>query len=353
VLGTSGKCQVSDDGKHLLAPTGLCTDAAGNVYVSAGAMGKLAAKEPSFERITGGPERDWCDWGGQAARWSYSSNPAGCSFANGKLYVTSTKCGTVRSVSPGDTPEGIATILVGDNGTDKGPVGGAGLRNPQDVAAADDGTAYVADTGHHVVRVVAANGTVSTLVGIEGKAGNFTSSSISGVAAKEWLLDSPAAVALDSNRSCLYIADRTSIIRVDLKNRSRSVEVVVGLAGDASGPAGEGVLANSTAVGQVAGLALDPAGNLYYSEWAAGLVRRVDRAGYVATVAGVVEAAGGGGSAVGASGGRNGSSGVQLATAVELLQPGKLAVWGGEGGAALYIAEHGSCVVRKVAPLMP
>jgi sugar lactone lactonase YvrE len=128
---------------------------------------------------------------------------------NGDLYIADTGNNRVRVV---EQATGLIRTFAGDgisgSGTqigDRGPALRAHLDHPTDVAIAPNGDVYIADMGHHRVRVVdARTGVITTVAGdgrdaLRGDGGPAVTASLSG----------PAGLALvpSGRRVVLYIAD--------------------------------------------------------------------------------------------------------------------------------------------------
>jgi uncharacterized protein (TIGR03437 family) len=139
------------------------------------------------------------------------------------------------------------------------------------------GNLYVADT-FNAVRKITPAGAISTVAGsyaLSGFGGD-------GGQATQALLYSPSGVAVDSSGS-LYIADLGN-------NRIRKVApsgVITTVAGGGTG-SGDGVAATSVSLSAPAGVAVDSAGNFYFSEGgvAVSAVRKVTTSGIISTIAG-------------------------------------------------------------------
>ncbi len=98
------------------------------------------------------------------------TNPNGrfCFDAAGNIYIADTNNHAIRIVYPDgtiDTYAGMGPGAPGHSGDD-GPATQARLHGPRDVVADVDGTIYIADTGNNVIRKVALDGTISTVVGV-------------------------------------------------------------------------------------------------------------------------------------------------------------------------------------------
>ncbi|MCB9686083.1 MAG: hypothetical protein H6735_13665 [Alphaproteobacteria bacterium] len=145
-------------------------------------------------------------------------------YHDGALYLADTHNGRVRrfdlAASTITTVAGIGETPPGsDNGTtctsgcgysgDGGPATEAMLDTPTDVAVADDGTIYIADTGNHCIRRVTPDGVIDTFAGICGERGYGGDLG----PATDALLDSPFGVAIGPDGT-VYISDTyNSVIR--------------------------------------------------------------------------------------------------------------------------------------------
>ena len=197
----------------------------------------------------------------------------------GNLYLVDYFARSVREIN---SLSGIITTIAGNgsggNTGDGGPATLATLQAPIAVALDTSGDLYIADGQSSVVRRVdAATGIISTFAG-NGSSGY----SGDGAAATSAQLNFPDALAVDSG-GIVYIAD-------DSNNVIRKVAggVITTLAGTGTaGYSGDGGLATSATLNDPEGLAVDAFGNVYISDSANFLVRKVDvTTGIITTVAG-------------------------------------------------------------------
>jgi len=201
----------------------------------------------------------------------------------------------------------IETIAGGNNVGDGGPALRAPLHDCQGLAVDRAGNIYIADPGDHRVRKINPSGTITTVAG-NGSAG-FTGDN---GPADHAQLNLPYGVSTDAAGN-VYIADLGN-------NRIRRVSasgVITSLKGMFKAP--RNVLA-------------DAQGNVYVSEFDANRVVRVNADGTVTPIAG--------------TGARGLSGDFGAATAATLNSPAGLAL---DGSGALYIADSGNSVIRRVA----
>jgi len=241
----------------------------------------------------------------------------------GNLFFTDYQNSAVHKIGTG----GVLITLAGNGSRrysgDNGPATNAQLNIPTSVAVATDGTIYVADTGNHVVRKIATDGTITTVAGTgaPGFAGD-------GGPAPKAKLNFPVGIAIDPG-SNLYIADEHN-------SRVRSVAVggtINTVAGNGSYTyTGDGGLASAAQLDGPWGAAFDASGNLYISDWNSR-IRKITPDGMITTVAGtgVIGYSGDGGQA----------------TSAEFNFPGGLKF---DAAGNLYIADFGNDRVRKVTP---
>jgi sugar lactone lactonase YvrE len=216
---------------------------------------------------------------------------------------------------------------------DGGPATAAQLNSPDDVAVAADGTVYVADAVNLRIRRISPGGVISTIAGngTYGDAGD-------GGQATAAQLGSIEAIALSPTDDVLYIADSGT-------NRVRRVDLATGVittfAGrglDYLGHTGNGGPATSASIAIPMGIAVDPAGNVYFSEstfWCT--VRKVD----IATQ--VITRVAGSGSYLPGDCASDGDGGDALAAHLDL--PVGLAT---DAAGNLFLVEIGTDTVRRI-----
>lgn len=219
--------------------------------------------------------------------------------------------------------------LAGISG-DGGPATTAALNTPDDVAVAADGTVYVADAGNFRIRRISPGGVISTIAGN----GDYGDGGDGGLAINAEL-GSIEAIALSPTDDILYISDANfnRVRRVNLANGVITTFAGRGL--DYIGHTGNGGPATSASIGIPLGIAVDPAGNVYFTESVYCTVRKVDIATEVITrVAG---------SAVIGDCASNGDGGVALAA--RLSSPRSLAT---DSAGNLFVLELGTDTVRRI-----
>ena len=298
---------------------GVAVDGQGNLYIADFDMHRVRKVDPggtitTFAGTTGGYSGD-----GGPAILAQMNGPVGVAAdGQGNIYIAEFNNARVRKVSP----NGIITTFAGTGvpsfSGDGGPATAAALYAPKGVAADAQGNIYIVDQYNQRVRKVDPGGTITTFAGtgafgFSGDGGPATSATM---AYPEW-------VAADANGG-VYIADGNRRVR------KVSGGTITTFAGGGQGV--DGGPAASAYLNSPQGLALDGQGNLYIADGGEYLVRKVDTAGTITTVAGTAR-----------TGGFHGDGGP--AASATLFVPEGLAL---DGVGNLYIADRFNYRVRKV-----
>ena len=209
----------------------------------------------------------------------------GTAFSN---LLPLTTHGAILQISPGSAMT-IAGVPQDDLhfgfGGDGGPATTAYMHTPNGVAVDGAGNVFIADEQNNVIRKVTTDGTISTVAGIP-YAGSIYSTRFGGDGgpAASAYLDNPAAVAIDAAGN-LYIADFSNNVVRKVNASDGIINTIAGTASHA-GYNGTGGAATATWLNGPAAIALDVAGNLYIADYGNNLLRKVDTAGQMTTIAG-------------------------------------------------------------------
>ena len=246
----------------------------------------------------------------------------------GAVLISGLATGPLPLLTPGtiNTVAGMfGSVFFGEDGI---PATGAPIQLPAGVVADAAGNFYLSDTENFRIRkVTAATGDISTIAGT-GSPG----SSGDGGPATQALIDAPAGLALDGAGN-LYFADTNNHIIRRIDAFSGVITTVAGTPA-AHGFSGDGGAATSALLTSPEGIAFDEAGDLFIADTGNNVIREVNTAGIISTVAGTGTA------------GANGDGGA--ATLAQLSSPWSVSVAVAQDG-SLYIADLGNNRVRKVA----
>lgn len=151
--------------------------------------------------------------------------------AKGRVYVADAGNHAIRRI----TPEGHVETLAGNGilGLDDGKRENAQFYHPSDIAVAQDGTVYVADTLNHAIRKIAPDGTVTTLTqpgkrAVEASSGEVTyAGGYKDGALSQAMFNEPYAVELDGQGN-LYVSDSGNHVIRYIDFQAKKVSTVAG-----------------------------------------------------------------------------------------------------------------------------
>ncbi|HYW48633.1 MAG TPA: NHL repeat-containing protein [Bryobacteraceae bacterium] len=263
VAGNGTCCSTAGDGgpatsASLFNTAAMTVDAAGRIYIFGGNELRMVS-------------------GGIITTILIAPDAGGLAVdAAGNVYVADGSRNQIYKILVGSTlqiVEGVTIAGTGKSGYsgDGGAAISASLAAPSGVAVAADGAIFIADYGNNRIRKVV-NGIISTVAGN----GTYADSGDGGPAASAALLD-PVALALDGS-GALYIGTQASRVR------KISSGIITTVAGNGSATiGGEGGPATSAQLGAPSGVAVNSAGDLFFSD--GSKVYKVSR-GIITTVAG-------------------------------------------------------------------
>ena len=267
---STGLIQTLTDGEGaLVQPVALAVDEQGRIFVADAGDHRILsidAATGAISAVAGDGFPGFFGDGGPAASARLSS-PDGLAVARGALFVADRGNHRVRRIDlrSGRIGTWAGSGREGDSG-DSGLAAAAQLRDPAAVALAADGSVLIADRGNHrLLRV--RDGRLTTLAGGAG----------------DGVLSLPSALVAAADGS-VYVAD-TGHRKVRRIDGGGALTTVAGDGG--SGYCGDGLAGTAARVAWAAGVAVDPAGNVFYADLELHRVRRVDAvSGIVTTVAG-------------------------------------------------------------------
>jgi hypothetical protein len=244
-------------------PSGVVTDAAGNIFLSDTTNNRVRhvdSQSGLISTVAGNGESGYGGDGGPATA-AMINNPSGIVMDGaGNLYFADSGNNVIRRI---DAVSGIITTVAGTgqagNGGDGGPATSATLTTPEGLTFDAAGDLIIADTFNNVIRDVSVKtGLISTIAG-NGTAGYNND----GLLATTAMLNEPWSVAYGPDGT-LYIADLSN-------NRVRSVNGVgiiqTAVGNGTQGYQGDGqVVSSSTELNGPAAVALDPAGDLFIAD---------------------------------------------------------------------------------------
>ncbi|WP_295982751.1 NHL repeat-containing protein [uncultured Variovorax sp.] len=229
--------------------------------------------------------------------------------AAGNLYVTDSRFNLIRKVSP-----------AGDVETVGGVGAGGSLSDPFDLSFDAGGNIYVTELTNHRVRKVTPAKVVIPLAGLAGNAGSNDGPGASAT------FNQPAGIAIDVQGN-LFICDSQS-----QKIRRIAPD------GEVSTFAGSGVQGSDDGTGRnatfsvPAGVAFDPAGNMFVTDFGSHLIRKITPQGVVTTPFGKARTSG-------SADGKGNDATFSFPVGIAIDSSG-----------SLYVADSTSHVIRRITP---
>lgn len=251
------------------APVGIIAEADGTLYVSDSNNGLIRKVSPAAEVTT------FATLGSVPDASVELTTPAGL-VRDGSGIFTVADLGNHRLLSV--SAAGVASTALGAAalpGATNATGAAARFDTPTAVAFADDGRVFVADSGNNVIRVIATDGTVSTLAGTAGESGFADGTGA------EARFSIPTGIAVDTAGTA-YVADSGNhVIR-----KITPAGVVTTLAGAATFPGSQDGESTVARFFQPSGLAVDARGNVFVADAGNHAIRKVTPTGTVTTLAG-------------------------------------------------------------------
>jgi len=267
----------------LINPTDVAKDAVGNLFIADSGNGRIRKVDVNgvITTVAGNGNAGWSGDGGMATNAEISAPCAVAVDASGNLFIADSSYGLIRKV---DTSSIITTVAGCGNGYsgDGGAATNARMSGVSGVAIDSVGNLFIADSNNNRVRKVDTNGIITTV------AGNGYTTNING-------------------------------------------DIYGGYSGDG------GAATNAELDGPI-GITIDGLGNLYFTDTANNVIRKVDTNGIITTVAGNGYGAGT------LYGGYSGDGGA--ATLAKLDFPFGVAIG---ANSDIVIADSANNVIRKVA----
>jgi sugar lactone lactonase YvrE len=260
-----------------LNPLGLMADVAGNIFVSDADNMRTCRISTSgtITTVAGSLVCGYAGDGGPAKNASLSYPSSVVKDAAGNLYITDKDNSAIRKVSA----SGIITTICG-NGTstytgDGGPAINATMNQPNQAAFDVAGNLYIVDQVNFCVRKISTTGIISTVAG----SGVFGDSGDGGpaTAAK---LSRPLAVAFDPAGNMIIADSWTGTLH--MVNSAGIINTIAGTG--TSGYSGDGGPALAAKMSPT-GICIDSCGNIYISD-SYERCRRINALGIITTIAG-------------------------------------------------------------------
>lgn len=277
VAGTGSPAITGDNGPATAAavnlPGGMVIDGAGDLlFADSGnhAIRRLSRATGILSTIAGQLGQSGFSGDAGSATAATLNTPQGVALdAAGNLYIADTSNNRIRRV---DAVSGLISTIAGTGSIasygDNGPGIAAALSYPFSVSLDRAGNLYIADLGNNTIRKLNPSGTISTVAGTGNPSYNgdnqpATSANLKG----------PAAVVVDVAGN-LYIADSGNNIVRKVAADTQLITIVGGTGNVAF--LGDGGKATEAGIYGPYALALDDAGNVFFSDIFHHRIREID-----------------------------------------------------------------------------
>lgn len=263
--------------------TGVAVDSDGNVDVSQGisdVVGQLSATH-FVPSVLAGTSVPGNSGDGGPATSAEVQFPAGLATdSKGDVFIADTQNNEIREVTPDGVIHTVAGTGTPGDSGDGGPATKAELWHPNAVAVNAAGDLFIADTYNEVIREVNTAGIITTIAGTKWKAGY----SGDGGPATQARLSGPSDVQVDAAGD-LFIADTGNDVIREV-NTAGIITTVAGT-GRTAGYSGDGGPATQAELNAPEGIAVAPNGDLYIADTGNDRIRMVSAAtGVISTVVG-------------------------------------------------------------------
>jgi hypothetical protein len=319
MAGASGSSDGAGSSARFNFPISVAVDATGNLFVADQLNSSIRKITPSgaVSTYAGLPWALGSNDGGANVATFY--NVAGVAVdASGNVYVADSTNDLIRKITPSRFVSTIAGSA-GVSGSSDGVGRNARFFLPSGIAAASDGTLYVADSWNSTIRLITPDTSVTTVAGFPSPGPNDGSGGGARFA-------NDRGVAVDAVGN-VYIAD-TLNCAIRKVTPAGVTTTVAGSPGQCGSANGAGTAARFSGP---RGLVVDAGGNLFVADTANNMIRKITPAGVVTTVAGSTS-----------SGSTDG-----IGTAARFRAPGAITL---DGLGNLFVADTTNSTIRKIAP---
>lgn len=253
-------------------PSGIVTDAAGNTFIADRLNHRIRkiAADGTVSTFAGSGVAGYANGAGESAQFD---QPIGLAInATGILFVADSNNNRIRAI---DSTGAVSTYSgLGTVGFTDGIATAARFTNPAGLTIDTLGRLYVADTGNNRIRVVATDGSVSTLSGT-GTAGAANGA---GVAAE---FNGPTGIARDASGFVYVTESGSHAVRKIAPDGFASV-----FAGNVTTPGFKDAADATVRFSSPAGLTIGVGGVIYVADKGNNRIRRISPDGEVTTIAG-------------------------------------------------------------------
>jgi len=218
--------------------------------------------------------------GGQATSATLNGPVSVTTDNAGNKYIADYSNNVIRKIST----SGIISTVAGNgsigNSGDGGQATSAKLGNPVSVVFDAAGNMYIADQVNNIIRKVTTDGIISTIIGTYSS-GGYSGDGGQATAAQLYY---PTGLAFDAVGN-LYITDLFNHV-VRKVNMSTGIITTIAGIGQTNGYSGDGGPATAATLYRPDGIDIDAQGNIYFAEQGNNIIRKINTSGIISTIAG-------------------------------------------------------------------
>jgi len=272
-LGGDGRAATS---AWMNGPCDVFIDAIGNIFIADGGNSRIRKVDPvgiitTIAGTTGGYSGD----GGPATAAQFNNVLSVCINDLGEIFIGDAGACRIRKIDTG----GIVRHVAGDGVYgflgEAAPALTARITHAFRTKIKNGNELYFADIGNRRIRKIDSVGIITTFAGTGGR----PSGGDGGVATAA-TFSAVGGIAFD-NTGSLYVSDTSTIRKID------SAGIITTIAGiDTVGYSGDGGPATAAKLGSWGGLAINVAGDIFFSDYLFNCVRKIASNGIITTVAG-------------------------------------------------------------------
>jgi sugar lactone lactonase YvrE len=312
-------------------PYGIAVDSSGDLFIAASSdyvVREVAASTGKVKTIAGILGTAGFSGDGGLATNATLYQPTGLSVdgVGANVWVADYQNLRIRKFAVGGQINTVAGSPSGGFCGDGGPATSACLYYPVSPAVDSAGNLYIADSYNQRVRKVDSTQTINTVAGN----GSTNQTTLVNGTSTGITLNYPWGIVGDPSGN-IFVANQNDYAVQELVISSSLVNIFAGTG--TAGYNGDGIPANTAELNTPEGVARDGAGNIYIADPYNCIIRKVDTAGNISTVAGMPSQCtygGDGGPAISAN----------------LYYPGGVAI---DSSNNLYIADSNNHIIRKVS----